>query len=142
MGLGEFTNDTAENSYYASHPADDKLNEWLDEFEEKFPEPIDVEFVEVSRKMTKSHAKAYWDAESGEKYIRIADFVLEQFDEEHQRRVLIHEMVHVYMYQNGYNYSDHDDIFTWVLGRVGADISGIGPGHEQHDIMMEFLDSQ
>lgn len=140
MGLDQFKTENSNNSYYGSHPADEKLNDWMDELQDRFPEPVDVEFVEVSTKMTKSHAKAYYDEGSGEKYIRIAEFIVEDYDEQYQKKVLLHEMVHIFFYQRRIRHTDSSWLFLWVLGRVGADHGKTGPGGDDYEVMKEFYE--
>lgn len=143
MGLDDIVPDDVPdgNHYrqYPHHPAEDRLEEWADEAQEKFPEEVEYDFIEVSPEMVRTHGFAYYKPD-GSKYIRIAERVVERYPVHYQRLVLIHEMTHIFFKQrNMEEYSDGSRLFNWVLGRVGADLNGVGPGTEEYDLMLEFL---
>lgn len=124
---------------YPSHPLDDQLEEWAEESTEKFPGGVEWDFIEVSPEMTKHQGFAYYKGENG--YIRISEQLIENQPEWYIRMVLLHELTHLWFYQNGYKeFSDNSGIFEWVLGRVGADIDDIGPKSKEFGVIFAFLD--
>lgn len=144
MGLGSFKKDdynSHEKKAFGYHPRNEELQELVDELQSRFPEKVQVDFIEVSTKMTKTWAKAY--RSSGTQYIRVAEHFIEEYgdDKDMVKRAVLHEMVHLWFYQNGYgDISDNDALFNWALGMVGADISGYGPNHlEWRDIIAPLL---
>lgn len=128
--------------YYSYHEYDDTLQEWADEMESKFPGGLEYEYIEVSPKMSKYQAKAYFP--QGEpNYIRVAEDTVDNYSDEYIKMILLHELVHIWMSNNGHGHiSDGDKVFNWVLGMVGADVSGEGPGTRGYKIMMEFLEHE
>lgn len=136
MGLQDLNgmDNHGQNRAYNKHPEEEKFQDWLEELDSRFPDEIECAFVEISPRMTKYCAKAYYDREKNENYIRIAEKTVENQPEWYQKLVLLHEMVHIWFEQNGYgDVNDSDAIFNWVLGYVGADVSGTGPGHDYYE---------
>lgn len=123
MGLEEFQdNKSSEYKMYRGHEYDEKLEEMVDEFQDKFPVDLRVEFIEVSPRMDKTRAMAY--RRPGKKYyIRVSEKFIETSTEERIRLTVLHEMVHVYFYQKGYSDTNHDKFFRWVVGHVGASMT-------------------
>lgn len=146
MGLGDFSEipnqSDAERKYrtYPIHEYQDKLDNMVDELQERFPQEVEVDFIEVSPEMTRTWGYTYYKS-GGIKYIRIAERLLSKPDEQ-VKMVVLHEMVHCYMHQIGYgDVSDNDDLFEWVLGRVGAHSSGRPfDADDWKDIAEPFLD--
>jgi hypothetical protein len=129
MGLGNFENnyvdesDRHERRAYPNHEYDDKLYEWFDELNERFPVELEVAFIEVSTQITSYNAKAYREPD-GTRYIRMAEHFVENKDDSVIKDTLLHEMVHIYFYQLGHkDISDSSHLFSWVCGRVGTNIN-------------------
>lgn len=148
MGLGNFTPDketTSKSRFksYGYHPMNDTLQKWIDELQCRFPEEVRVDFVEVSPEMTRTDGYAYWKKRDGQhyQYIRIAEKAIEKYSDNHLKRILIHEMCHCYCFQKGYpDVSDSNRVFSWILGRVKADISGYSQScGEWEDLVEPFL---
>jgi len=141
MGLGDLTPDgTQSNSYrqYPDHEKQDELEQMVDEAEGLFPGGVEIEFIEVSPEMTRTQGYCY-NREVGN-YIRIAECVMENRPMWYVEMVVRHEMVHAWMDQNGYgDFSDGSKVFEWVCGRVGADITDTAPGHEEYEVIEQFL---
>lgn len=105
---------------------EDTLNEWFTELEQRFPEPIQCDFIEVSTRIKKYNAKAYYRQHPTSQYIRFSEKYLNSSTDERIRMTLLHEMVHLYTYQNGFNrVSDGSHIFKWLCGAVGAPINQV-----------------
>lgn len=146
MALDDFSfNQSIEDRFqqYPTHPEDGRINKMIDELQEMFPEDVRVDFVEVSPRMTKTYAMAYWRERDGEytQFMRIGEHYTEVSDT-FLRRTVLHEMVHLYCFQMGYkDVSDHDDMFTWILGRLGASVSKINQDSQMwQDLAEPFLD--
>lgn len=131
MGLGEFVDDKSPESgrAYPDHERQEELEEWLEELSDEFPEPIEVDFIEVSPNMTRHCAKAYWDKsdKDRDRYIRLSEQFVEEHTDGQIKSVILHELVHAWLYQNGdADVTERDPIFTYILGAVGAHVSGFG----------------
>lgn len=141
MGLKDLVPDDGKGSEYKrynSHEWDSKLEGWAEEAQVLFPGGVEYDFIEVSPEMTRNHGFAYQRTENG--YIRISEKAIDSEPEWYIRLVLVHELTHLWFYQNGYGeYSDNSMIFEWVLGRVGADLDGAGPGSKKYEIIKRFL---
>lgn len=128
---------------YPSHPDDGRINRMIEELQQLFPEEVRIDFVEVSPRMTKTHAMAYWRKRDGEytQFMRVGEHYTDVDDEE-LRRTVLHEMVHLFCYQNGYtDLSERSVIFTWLLGQLGASLSGIPESSQKwKDLAKPFLD--
>lgn len=143
MGIDDITGVEEGNSYkrYPSHEWDDRIEQWANEAQSLFPGGVEYDFIEVSPEMTRTHGFAYTKTENG--YIRISEQVIKHQSEDYVRLVLLHELTHLWFHQNGYSkYSDNSGIFEWVLGRIGADINGVGPHSEEFEIITQFLEHQ
>lgn len=133
MGLDQFKQSetsvgAAHFRSFGKHEAEDVLNDMADDLQERFPEEVQIDFIEVSTSMTKCHGKAYRRERNGEwyQYIRIAERHLIQ-DDDRVKLTLAHEMCHLYLYQNGYSdITEKSPMFSWILGRVGASVTDIG----------------
>lgn len=123
MGIDDFlTQKQDRHKVYKSHDKDEKLEEIIEEFQDRFPVELRIAFVEVSPKMENNQAKAY--KRNGKKYyIRVSENFLQYSTEEQLRRTILHEMVHVYLYQRGYSKHGHGKYFRWILGRVGGSMT-------------------
>lgn len=125
MGLDDFKKENSQSyQRYKDHYYNEKLEKWREEFDDRFPVELNIEFVEVSPQMTKTWGKAY-RRDGDTYYIRLSKEFVESKGEEQIRRTLLHEMVHVYFYQIGYGNTNHDKYFRWVCGRVGADMTNM-----------------
>lgn len=148
MGLNDLIDESnqtseAERQYrsFSYHKYEERVEEWVDELQSEFPEEVQVDFVEISTRMRKSSAKAYWRGEH--QYLRVAEWSVEKYDDEYLKEIVLHEMVHLYFRQIGKGeVDDNSRLFNWVLGQVGADLSGTSPGHWKHDIMEEFKEQE
>lgn len=142
MGLKDLVEE--ENNHgkrqYPEHPREEEFLEWIDEFQDRFPEEVGVDFLEVSPRMTKTWGYAYYREDS--QYIRLSEYLVKNCPDSTIKRVILHEMVHLYSHQIGYGeLTERDPLFTWVLGRVGAHVSGYSPsGQEWNDVVEPFLE--
>lgn len=124
MALDEFKTKASDNhKMYGSHEYDEKLKRLIDEYQERFPVELNVSFVEVSPNM-EEHAAITYRRPGNKYYIRFSERYLENHSEEEIRRTMLHELVHVYLYQRGYMKHNHGKVFRWVLGRVGGSFTG------------------
>ena len=123
MGLEEFETESSDkHNVYQSHEKDEKLEQIIEEYQERFPVELRIQFIEVSPKMEKKNAMAYKRA--GKKYyIRVSESFIQRSTEEQLRRTVLHEMCHVYLYQQGLSDHGHGKYFRWVVGRVGASMT-------------------
>lgn len=123
MGLHDFSGSKSEHRAYNGHPKEDQLEEWKDELQERFPVDLDIEFIEVSPKMSKHYGKAYYRGDTA--FIRISQDYIESNEDRKVKLTLLHEMCHVYFYQMGYKETNHDKYFRWVVGRVMASMTSM-----------------
>jgi len=122
MALEDFeTEDSNRYKTYGSHDYDEELEQMIEEFQDRFPIELKIEFIEVSPRMEKHQAMAYRRGSSY--YIRVSESFINRSDYERISRTVLHEMVHVYLYQMGYEGSNHDKYFRWIVGRVGASMT-------------------
>lgn len=124
---------------YGTHEMDESIETWFDEFESRFPEPIDCEFIEVSPEMSSTRGMAYWRQREGEEYyyIRLAEHAVEG-REWRARQTLLHEMVHIYCFQNDWkNISDGSTTFKWLCGAVNASVNQVGTTSREWKQLME-----
>jgi len=140
MGLEDFQSDTGSGyKQYGHHEYNEKLEQWMKEFQEKFPVELQIEFIEVSPQMNKHAAMAY-RREASTYYIRVSETYINQSTDRDIKFTLLHEMVHVYFYQMGYKRTRHDKYFRWVAGRVGADMTRMSIDDEKwKDCIEPFL---
>lgn len=123
--------DSTNHRAYPYDEREEKLWEWFDELEERFPEDIECEFIEVSPRLERCHAKAYLKPD-GTQYIRMADDYLRATRDWKVKRTLLHEMVHLYTYQKGHSdISDGSHLFKWLCGAVGAHINQVSENGDQ-----------
>ena len=123
MGIDDFLTESSDkHQVYGSHDKDKKLEEIIEEYKDRFPVELRIEFIEVSPRLEKCSAKAYKRA--GKKYyIRVSEKFIERSTEEQLKRTILHEMVHVYFYQLGCSDEGHGKYFRWVLGQVGGSMT-------------------
>jgi len=143
MGLDNFRTKSS-NQYraYDSHEYDDRLNQWEDEFEDRFPVRLNIEFIEVSPNMTKTWGKATYKPD-GTCYIRMSEDFLYNHTDEQIKMTLLHEMCHVYFYRKGYKDTNHNKFFRWVVGRVKGDLTHTSFKNQQwKDCIEPFLDME
>jgi len=129
MGLGNLDDINLKHSgrYFPDHERQDELEQWMEDLMDRFPEPIDVDFIEVSPQMTKHAAMAYWDhgSQDRDKYIRVSKNAMDRLTDDQIKSIILHELVHCWFYMNGDNdVTERDPMFTYVLGAVGAHLSG------------------
>jgi hypothetical protein len=137
MSLDDFTTESEPWKQYKKYSLtekDKKLEAIVDELEDKFPEKLELDFIEASPAMDSNCGWAYQRTEGGAKvrFIRIGEWLVDQGGSR-LRSTVLHEMVHIFLYQNGFNNSnphkpsitDGDPEFHWILGAVGASISGV-----------------
>jgi len=141
MGLLELTPDEDNNRgryrQYPDHEMQDRIEDFMERSQEKFPGGVEIAFIEVSPEMTRTHGYFYHKPERD--YIRLAEEVVEEYPWSYTKKVILHEMIHGWLRQNGYSqYSDGSGIFEWICGHVGADIDGTSPGREKYEIIEEF----
>jgi len=123
MGLDNFrTKSGNKHKAYSSHEYDNKLNKWANEFADRFPINLNIEFIEVSPNMTKTWGKATYKRD-GTAFIRMSEQFLNSHPDREIKMTLLHEMCHVYFYRMGYKDTNHDKFFRWVVGRVGGDLT-------------------
>lgn len=124
MSLEDFKQeDSTSYKRYGSHEYDEKLEKLANKFDSRFPVNLEIDFIEVSPSMEK-HAAITYKRDGKHYYIRFSESYLENSTEEEIKRTLLHEMVHVYLYQRGYSNHSHGRVFRWVLGRVGGSFTG------------------
>lgn len=123
MGLHNFSSDNSTHRAYNKHPKEDQLEEWKEELQSRFPVNLDIEFIEVSPKMSKHYGMAYYRGNTT--FIRISQHFIENYSDRKVKMTLLHEMCHVYFYQMGYKDAKHDKYFRWVVGRVMASMTGM-----------------
>lgn len=123
MGIDDFITEKQDrHKVYKTHDKDEKLEQLIEKFQDRFPVELRIDFVEVSPRMERHSAKAYKRA--GKKYyIRVSEEYLERATDEELKRTIIHEMVHIYLYQRGYDDHGHGKYFRWILGRVGGSMT-------------------
>lgn len=128
---------------YGSHPADEKLENWVEEFRERFPTEVDIDFIEVSPELEKTLARTYFRKRDGEmvRYIRISEQVLEMAPW-YQRQVLLHTITQLWMNQMGAKEIDAGHaIKKWVCGQVGCMINAVDVDSDEWQLLAEpFLD--
>lgn len=148
MGLDDFAEEATTTSEYKQYnltELDNRLEEIVDNHQDRFPYEIRVDFIEASPELTKHAGKAYYkdDGNKRHQYIRIKESIARD-DDMQTVRIVLHEMVHVYFYQLGLkDISDGDKLFEWVCGRVMADISGVyEESNTFHQAIKPFLEDE
>lgn len=141
MGLGDIVPEENEQKHYrqyADHELQDELEDVVDNTVEKLPGEVEIDFIEVSPRMTSNVDGRCYHKENVD-YIRLKEDMVDREPWEYVKRVVRHEVIHAWFRQNGYEqYRDGSKIFEWVCGRVDADITGVGPNSEQYEIMEQF----
>jgi|APHM01.1.fsa_nt_gi SprT-like family. len=130
---------------WPDHKRQDELEEWLDDLENEIPIELDVDFIEVSPPMTQTAAMAYKDSSDNkdrEYYIRVSEWVMENEPDDVIRGTILHELAHIWFWENGDgDISDGDDMFSYVLGGLGAHLSGVDfKGYEYETYMKHLTD--
>lgn len=111
--------------HYPKHDMEDQLWDWFHELEERFPEEVECDFIEVSPEISSHNALAY-HKKDGSQFIRIKESLVEHADDWSIKRTLLHEMVHMYCYQKGHHdVSDSSHLFAWLCGAVGCEINQV-----------------
>lgn len=144
MALDDFIKGVETSSSFKAfnyHELDKQLEEMVEEAQSRFPEEVDVEFIEASPQLQRYSGKAYkdYDDEGHQyvQYIRIKKNLAEKNNAE-TKRVVLHEMAHVYLYQKGLDHVTEKDVtFQWLCGRVMADPSDVFEGSKEWDRVIE-----
>jgi len=112
---------------YPYHEFEDKAWNWFEELNNKFPVDIKCDFIEVSPNMNSSwRAKACYRNNGQHQFIRFAKYYVESSEDWTLKRTLLHEMVHLYTYQQGHrDIGDGSIIFKWLCGAVGCEVNQI-----------------
>lgn len=149
MGLQDVVEEqggvVSDNPYrtYPKHEYEDILWEWFDELEDRFPCDIECDFIEVSPNITSYHAKAFYRRGPRSVFIRFSKNYIERSSDEKIKLTLLHEMVHLYTYQKGFNgdVRDHSPIFKWLCGQVGTTINSVPTRSSEWERLAEpFID--
>jgi len=130
MGLAQLIDDKGDSNStsspvsprYGHHEYNDTLRAWVDEFNERFPVEVDIEFIEVSPQLKSNATKLYAKHKEGDlyQYIRVKEGLWEQ-GEWFVRQRILYLMVSAYFNQIGMpKIGPANDEFKWVCGRVGA----------------------
>lgn len=131
------------DGYYGYHEYNDVLEDMYEDMLDMFPpEKPRVDFIEVSPQMSSNAALAYDKSEVPNTFdycIRVSEEVVEKHNDSFIRTIVAHEMLHVWMYRNDYEYSDGDDVFSYLLGVLGAHMANTAPGGIEYSILREFL---
>lgn len=128
---------------YGHHEYNDILERWVDEFQDRFPEEVEIEFVEVSSAMESKAAYTYFRYINEEEicFIRISENVIDNEDWFIKQTVL-HCMVDAYLRQLGADDIDAGhSIRNWVRGRVGCIINAVDVDSDEWKLIAEpFLE--
>lgn len=128
---------------YGSHEADEKLENWIDEFQSRFPTDVRIDFIEVSPELTKSIARWYVKPRDGEevRYVRVSEKLIDM-EEWYQRQVILSVMSEMWMNQMGAKEMEAGHaIKKWVKGQVGCIINAVDVESEEWRILAEpFID--
>lgn len=136
-----FADQESENKTKYKHEDIEKLESIVEEYQERFPERLDIDFIETSGRMKSMHGKAYYEPD-GKMYIRISEDFMHSASNERLRLVVLHEMVHIYLYQKGYNNENHSKYFRWILGRVGGSFTYENiPNKKWNDCIKPFIEN-
>lgn len=148
MGLGNFIEDNTPSnkdvnrfSTYSYDEREEDIWDWIEEFQDKFPEEVKCDLVEVAPRDVSYHAQAYWRkrGDTHYQYLRVSETAFDD-GEWFARSVVLHEMCHLYMYQIGMrDVTERSPMFSWLLGRVGAHVSGMRTEGDQWQEMERFL---
>lgn len=150
MGLDDFkTNSLHEHKAFNHTELDEKLESIVEECQERFPKEVQVDFIEASPQLKKHAGMAYrrssTDEDGNFKYsifIRIKKSLAEKGGTD-LKMVILHEMVHCYMYQHGIDASEKSVAFQWMCGRVMGDPSDIFKGDKEWDkVIQPFIDEE
>jgi len=138
---------TQENQYryYPYHEFEDTLWEWFEELENRFPIELRCSFIEISTRMSRIYAKAYYRDHGETIFIRFSKSYIEENPDWRIRQTLLHEMVHLYTYQIGFHeeISDGSVIFKWLCGQVGANVNQVRQNSQKWKELAEpFLDKE
>lgn len=148
MSLDDFAKEQDAGLKYKKYnytELDEKLENIADSLKDRFPKDFRLDFIEASPALEKHGGKAYYRIDNSRKhyYIRIQKRMIES-DHKRLKFLVLHELVHIYLYNLGYNdISDGDPLFHWVLGAVGASVNHISVGGDKwNDICQPFIDSR
>lgn len=119
----------------------EKLESIVEEYQRRFPEELDIDFIETSARMKSMHGKAYYEP-GGKMYIRISEDFMHSVPIDRLKMVVLHEMVHIYLYQKGYKDENHSKYFRWILGRVGGSFTYENiPNKKWNDCIKPFIEN-
>lgn len=148
MGLSDLIDDDTDAEAqkfrrYGAHEYNDTLEEWVDEFQERFPVEVQVDFIEVSPELSKNAIKTYWKIKNSEvhQYIRVAESVLDQPD--HRiRHFVLQAMVQLYCNEQGFqDLSKGTNAYKWVCGAVHANGDLVSEDSQEFsELILPFLE--
>lgn len=148
MGLDELVDSTSTKNLsryrrYGSHEKDDYIWEIIESHQHRFPQEIECDLVEVATSNPNYDAKAYTRGSGDDRvqYLRVAERCFSMKDSK-LRSIILHEMVHLYCYQNGRpDISDGSTMFKWLCGQVGCTVNQIQyGGREWVSLLDPFLE--
>jgi len=123
---------------YKPHEKDKLLYELFDELEERFPEEVRCDFIEVSTRMDRCRAKAYYRDGGTHLFIRFSDWYVEKESRKELKDTMLHEMVHLWCFQKGFKkVSDGSPMFKWLCGQVGTKINQVPKSSHKWEILAE-----
>lgn len=150
MGFENFINETESVQpirrfrHYPHDPRADEIEEWIEEYQDRFPAKVQCDFVEIATRDVQYYGKAYWRQREGEtiQYMRVSEKTFEQ-GIDFTRGVVLHEMVHLYLYQEDFwrrcNITEKHPIFIWLCGAVGANHESVKPADKLLREDLEFF---
>lgn len=142
MGLDQFqSKNAAEQQYkkYNKHDLDEYLEELVEHNQHRFPERVEVDFIEASPSLESTYGMAYYRRNGGDKikFIRIADWLADRKNRRLEM-VVVHEMCHIFLYQKGFtDVNEKDDLFQWILGRTNADLTHMNYRSKKYEEVVE-----
>lgn len=139
MGLDNFQTDVTSHDYkrYGHHEYNEILESKIDEYRDRFPIDLDIEFVEVSPMMEKNNACVYYKEDCV--FIRFSESFIGRGSDGLIFRTLLNCMVEIYCYRQGHEDIDRNKYFRWIVGRVGGGMSGRYNEEEWVDLLLPFL---
>lgn len=148
MALDDFKtqNLSSEDRYreYPDHEYNSRLENLVDDLQHRFPEEVEVDFIECSPNMDKHFGMAYYKSTNRGviRYIRMSEKYIDAWNFNKVEMAVLHEMAHIYFHQKGYkDITERDPRFTWVLGRLGALISEVPTSNDcWEDCLKPFLE--
>jgi len=115
---------------YRTYPKlefEDTLWKWFNQFEDAFPCEVRCDFIEISPNISSYRAKAFWRQDPNSQFIRVSEEYIERADNRTIKRTMLHEMVHLYTFQKGFEHeiTDSSPMFKWLCGQVGTHINSV-----------------